>query len=75
MGTMHKMSHKGDEEVSWDKDDPESVKEARQKFLEFLSERKGYAVRMEPDGQKGKLITDFDPDAERIVLMPMVMGG
>jgi len=69
------MSHKGDEEVSWDKDDPESVEKARQKFLEFLAERKGYAALMGPDGQKGKLVTDFDPEAERIVLMPMIVGG
>lgn len=75
MGTMHMMSHKGDEEVSWEKDDPEAVEKARQKFLAFLGERKGYAARMNPDGQSGKLITDFDPNAESIVLMPMIVGG
>lgn len=75
MGTMHMMSNKGDEEVTWDKDDPESVMAARKKFLEFLAERKGYAARMGPGGTKGEMITDFDPEAERLVLMPMIVGG
>ena len=75
MGELSILSHLGDEKVTWDKDDPESVAEARKKFLEFLGERKGMAVRMNPDGQKGDMITDFDPDAERILLMPMIVGG
>jgi len=75
MGTMSILSQKGDETVRWDKDDPASVENARKKFLEFLAERKGMAIRMNEDGQKGDKMTDFDPDAERVVLMPLVVGG
>ena len=75
MGEIIILSQSGDEKVAWDKEDPESVKVARKKFLEFLAERKGMAIRLGPDGQKGEMITDFDPDAERLLLMPMIVGG
>lgn len=75
MGTMNILSMEGDESVTWDKDDPESVEKARRKFLEFLGERKGMAIRMNKDGEKGDKMTDFDPEAERVILMPLIAGG
>lgn len=75
MGTMSMLCRSGDEAVTWDKNDPESVAHARQKFLEFLAARKGMAFKLDPTGSKGEKMTDFDPDAERIVLMPLIVGG
>lgn len=75
VGTMSILSTAGDEKVTWDKNDPESIRVARQKFLEYLGERKGMAFKVDANGGKGEKMTDFDPSAENILLMPMIVGG
>jgi hypothetical protein len=71
--SLHVQDISGDTEVSWDPTSPWEVEEARQTFEKFRS--KGYmAFRME-SGSKGKMIREFDPKAERIVISPPVRGG
>jgi len=59
--------------LDWDKSHCEEVEEARKKFEEHT--RKGWiAFVVGPDGKKIQIFA-FDPEAEKIVLAPIVEGG
>lgn len=65
----------GDLRVEWDKNDSTQVAAAEEAFRK--ASKKGNLIFYETkkDGTKGKRITEFDAAAERIVGMPMVVGG
>ncbi len=71
---MRVMGHSGDERIEWDVDVTEEVSLAEEFFNESLG--KGYAAFAVPeDPKEGQRIEIFDPDAERIVLVPPISGG
>ena len=74
-GTMAIMGRKGDVKQMWDRDNADEVAAARKTFTDLRG--KGFlAYRAEGrDGRKGEVITEFDPDAERVILVPPVQGG
>ena len=74
-GMMHTLDRTGDTRVMWDKDIPDEVAAARTQFRDLT--RKGYlAYRAEgKDGHQGTQIREFDPDAERIILVKPNQGG
>ena len=59
----------------WDKSKPHEVESARKVFADYKA--KGYAAyRIDPkSGDKGDVIKEFDPAAERIILTPPFAGG
>jgi len=64
----------GDYKVIWDRDDRDLVDEARATFERL--KKKGYiAYKVEGDGSKGEIIHEFDPDAEKLIMSPPLMGG
>lgn len=64
----------GDEKVSWDKDDKESVNQARARFDEL--KKKGWTAYAISKGSKSERILDkFDPEAEQIIMCPLLAGG
>lgn len=75
MGVMAVMDPKeGDVRVIWDPDRPEEVESARAQFQTLRG--KGYAAyRVTATGRKGEVIREFDPDAEKIILAPAMVGG
>jgi hypothetical protein len=75
MGEMAVMGRMGDLKVIWDRMRQEEVQAARKQFDEMR--KQGYlafSVKGK-DGEKGAQITEFDPDAERIILAPPMRGG
>lgn len=76
---MIAMNHTGDERLEWDTANPESVKLAKETFKRY--KEKGYvAYRIEsskadPQGRKGSVLHDFDPDAQRTIFRPPMQGG
>lgn len=59
--------------LTWDRSHGEEVVEARKEFEEHT--RKGWiAFIVAPDGRKTQVYA-FDPEAETIVLAPIVEGG
>jgi hypothetical protein len=75
MGEIAVMGRMGDLKVIWDRSKPEEVQAARKQFDEMR--KKGYlafSVKGK-DGAKDEQITEFDPDAERIILAPAMRGG
>ncbi len=76
MGEMRMMSPQhGDLKTVWDKDKPEEVEAARNQFNELVGKKNYLAFAVKKDGTKGKKITDFDEDAEAIILSPPLKGG
>ena len=58
--------------MSWAKNSPEEVRRAKDTFREYVE--KGWLATGEIDGRR-KQIFSFDPNLERIVLFPLILGG
>lgn len=74
-GLMHTLDRSGDTRVMWDRGNPDEVTTARRTFTDLT--RKGYlAYRAEgKQGERGEQIREFDPAAERIILVKPNVGG
>jgi len=75
MGELAVMGRQGDTKIIWDSDKPDEVENARRTFNDLR--KKGYlafSVKGK-DGAKGEQISEFDPEAERLILAPPMRGG
>lgn len=71
--TLSVTDHTGDTRIEWDKEDEASVAIAHASYLK--AKEKGHmAYREGADGDRTQLHA-FDPDAERIVMLPQLVGG
>ena len=74
MGELRELGPQGDTKVIWDADEEAEVKVAKRTFNELKS--KGYyAYKVKRDGDKGRVIHEFDPDAEKIIMALPMRGG
>lgn len=74
MGELATMDLSGDTKVYWDARVPAEVENARQTFRTLRG--KGYAAyKLAVGGAQGEQLLDFDPAAERIILVPAMQGG
>lgn len=74
MGELREMSRMGDLKLSWDCGKEKEVAAAKEVFDKRLKE--GWTAFGEKRlGGKGDRIRNFDPDAERIILVPQIAGG
>jgi hypothetical protein len=68
------LSGKGDETLTWDKTKPEEVKVVEDRFLALKKD--GYvAFEMDKAGEKGEIISSFNPEVECIRMTPQFAGG
>lgn len=74
-GEMRILGAKGDTKISWDKDNEVEVENARRTFDELMGKERFAAFKMKGRDGKGEQITEFDPDAERLILVPPMAGG
>lgn len=75
MGEIREMSSKGDTKLIWNPDIEAEVDAAKEHF-NTLTKKKGFwAYAVKEDGTKGKAITEFDPKAAMIILVPRMQGG
>lgn len=74
-GLMSTLDHTGDTRVMWDRKNKAEVAAARRQFDDLRKD--GYlAYRAEgKEGKQGDLIREFDPKAERIILVKPLVGG
>jgi len=74
-GLMHELNKTGDTRVMWDRGNSDEVAAARRQFTDLT--KKGFiAYRAEgKDGDRGEVIREFDPNAERIILVKQLVGG
>lgn len=74
MSVMSVLGHEGDTKVMWDGDNDDEVTSARRTFDELRGQ--GFtAYRVDDKGDTSAVITEFDPEAERIILRPAMAGG
>lgn len=80
-GVMHIMDSSGHTTVTWNPEDADSVRDARREFQRLRSA--GYsAFRMDVVSEngvvveeKGAAITEFDPTAGKVMMVPHRAGG
>lgn len=74
-GVMAVMDATGDTKTIWDRTKPDEVAAARSVFDSLKA--KGYtAYRVKgSDGSKGEIMHRFDPEAERVIMVPPMVGG
>lgn len=68
------MDHTGDTKTIWDADNADEVEVAREQF-DRLREKGYSAFRVDKKGEKGAPMKEFDPTAEKMILIPMLRGG
>lgn len=73
MSEMRMLGMCGDIKLSWNSSNIEEVKTVRETFDKKIIQ--GWSAFREKGGFKGDKIRTFDPDAERIVLVPPISGG
>lgn len=74
-GQMAVMGKEGDTKVIWDRNKPAEVEVARDTFNKL--KKKGYMAYQVTgkDGKQGEVMHEFDAQAERVILVPQVVGG
>jgi len=74
MGEMAILDITGDSKTVWSSDNDDEIEAARETFDSLL--KKGYtAFRVKKDGDKGRMMRTFDPEAEKMILAPRIVGG
>ena len=74
MGEMRVMGVEGDVKVIWDAEKEDEVESAKKQFKELTG--KGYiAFSVKKNGEQNEKISRFDPELEKMILVPMVKGG
>lgn len=71
---MKILSDKGDERLVWDKEDGRQAMECKSKFKELID--KGYsAYTTTESGKRKSRITEFDVDAQEVLMIPPTVKG
>lgn len=74
-GTLAILDRTGDTKLIWDRGNEAEVANARRTFDDLRGKRfLAYRVTGKK-GAPGEQITEFDPVAERIILVPPMQGG
>lgn len=74
MSEMRILDATGDTKIIWDKNNRDEVDNARDTYKKMKD--KGYmAYSVKEDGEKKKVVYEFDPDAEKLILTPPLRGG
>ena len=73
-GEMRIMGVDGDLKVIWDSEKEVEVKVAKKQFDE-LTGKNYLAFSVKKNGEQGEKMKKFNPDAEKMILVPMLKGG
>ncbi len=73
MSELRVLGKGGDMKISWDRNNREEVSAAKETFEKKIKE--GWSAFRDKHGYKGDKILIFDPEADRIVLVPPISGG
>ena len=74
MAELAVMDRTGDTKTIWDANNPDEVEVARETF-NSLKKKRYIAYSVAGDGSKGSIITEFDPNAGKIIMSPPMAGG
>ena len=71
---MAVLGSAGDVKRIWDRTNPDEVDDARASFNR-LRDKGHLAFRVNKDGTSGEQMDSFEPNAERMILIPQMQGG
>jgi len=71
---MNVMDSTGHTKLIWDANKADEVQNARETFEKLT--KKGYrAFHVKDNGSEGKQMNGFDPDAEKMIMVPAIVAG
>jgi hypothetical protein len=74
MSEIAQLGREGDTKVIWDPNNAAEVDNARNTYNNLKT--KGFAAfSVKKNGEKGSQITEFDSEAEKIIMVPPMRGG
>lgn len=74
MGQLRIMGGAGDTKLIWDADNDDEVANAKRTYDDLIS--KGFtAFEVKNDADKGERMRRFDPEAEKVIMVPRMAGG
>lgn len=71
---MSELNENGDTKITWDADNADEVAAARAQF-DALKKKGFLAFSVDRKGEQDERLTRFDPEAEKIILVPQTVGG
>lgn len=74
VGEMKILDQTGDSKIIWDSGNKDEVDAARETFNKL--KKKGFtAFSVGAKGAKDKKVDEFDPEAEKLIMVPILQGG
>ena len=74
-GEARILGREGDTKITWDSDNADEVATARETFNK-LRDKRYLAFRMTGSSERrGEQMDHFDPNAEKMILVPPMAGG
>jgi hypothetical protein len=74
-GEMAILDGSGDTKIIWNSDNEDEVENAKRTFYNLVKEKKYLAFSVDKKGEKGEQVKTFDPDMEKLILVPPMKGG
>lgn len=74
-GAFAVMGLEGDSKHIWDKSNPDEIEAAKILFNTFVKDKKYLAFKVDAKGEKGEQVKKFDPNEERYIFSPALVGG
>jgi hypothetical protein len=74
MGELAVIDNTGDTKVIWDTQNQDEIDAAKMQF-DILIGRGFTAYSVKKGGEKNVRITEFDPEAGKIIMVPKIVGG
>lgn len=75
MGEMRILSSEGDSKIVWDVKKSAEIEAAETQFDMLVGEKNYQAYYVGKTGKKSGKMKKFDPDAEKMILVPPIVGG
>lgn len=72
--TLFTMDESGDTRLQWNKGNRTEVTAAKARF-DMLKARGYLAYRVNATGGQGEVLDEFDASAQRIIMVPQMVGG
>jgi hypothetical protein len=74
-GIMETMDSSGDLKLMWDRNNADEVQHARETFNNLTKAKAHVAFVAKADGSQGRRMDEFDPAAERMIMVKQYQGG
>ena len=74
-GVMGIIGATGDTKIFWNKKNKDEIENVKRTFEELVGKKKFAAFSLSKMGRKSKKVTEFDPNLQKLILIPPIAGG